>query len=381
MNQSTIFDLKFEEQLISILKDINPKNILIVTGKKSFDKSVIKDRFMSILSEYNIFRFSDFRSNTNIDDVKEGVKVTLTLMPDLIIAIGGGSVIDMAKQINIFAKHKNILKIVTNDQNVLGDKLCPLVAIPTTAGTGSEITHFAVLYINNKKYSVAHKNMVPDYSIIDSTLSHTMSVELQATCGFDALSQAIESYWSIQSTDESKQYASDAIDLILKNFKDSIDGNDHAKSNMSKAAYLSGKAINISKTTAAHAVSYPLTIHYKISHGHAVALTLGYFFEINSQYEHDLIIDPRGHQYIQKIMSDLYKLFNKDNAEECKRFWYKFMDIIGLETNPAKLGIFDLNDIDKILDDVDPVRIANNPIRISKDNIKQIFLNLIDMNK
>ena len=81
------------------------------------------------------------------------------------------------------------------------------------------------------------------------------------------------------------------------------------------------------------------------------------------------------------MMNNLYKFFYKDSAKECKIFWYKLLDSIGLETNLIKLGILYLNDIKKILEDEDPIRIANNPIMITKDNIKQIFLNMLNKNK
>ena len=237
---------------------------------------------MPLLSGYNVRRYSNFSSNITIEDLNKGIEITKYFLPDIIIAIGGGSVIDMAKQINIFAKHDNFSNIIINDQSKLGEKLCPLIAIPTTTGTGSEETHFAVIYVDKKKYSVASKEMIPEFKIIDSSLSHSMPAKLQATCGFDALSQSVESYWSIKSSDKSRRYSLEAIKLIINNFKKSINGDLDSKRNMAKAANFSGKAINISKTTAAHAISYPLTIHYNIPHGHAVALTLGYFFEINS---------------------------------------------------------------------------------------------------
>ena len=280
MNQSSLVNLNFEASLLDILGSIKPNNILIVTGEKSFDNSDIADRLMPLLSGYKVRRYSNFSSSITIEDLNKGIEITKYFLPDIIIAIGGGSVIDMAKQINIFAKHDNFSNIIINDQSKLGEKLCPLIAIPTTTGTGSEETHFAVIYVDKKKYSVASKEMIPEFKIIDSSLSHSMPTKLQATCGFDALSQSVESYWSIKSSDESRRYSLEAIKLIINNFKKSINGDLDSKRNMAKAANFSGKAINISKTTAAHAISYPLTIHYNIPHGHAVALTLGYFLKL-----------------------------------------------------------------------------------------------------
>ena len=380
MMKSSLINHGFERYLLDILKSIKPNNILVVTGEKSFDDSNIASRLMPLLSEYKVQRYSGFSSNITVEDLNKGIEITRQFMPDIIIAIGGGSVIDMAKQINIFSKHDNIPNIIINNQKKLGDKLCPLVAIPTTTGTGSEETHFAVIYIDKKKYSVANKEMIPEHKIIDSSLSHSMPIKLQASCGFDALSQSVESYWSIKSSEESRRYSMESIKLIIDNFKRSIDGDLDSKNNMAKAANLSGKAINISKTTAAHAISYPLTIHYDIPHGHAVALTLCYFFEINSKFTNEQINDNRGDNYLNNIMKDLFRLFNVNNARECKQYWYKLMKDVGLEINANKLGITDEKDIQRILHDVDPVRISNHPIMISKEIIHNILSSMITKN-
>ena len=169
MNQSSLVKLNFVASLSVILGSIKPNNILIVTGEKSFDNSDIADRLMPLLSGYKVRRYSNFSSNITIEDLNKGIEITKYFLPDIIIAIGGGSVIDMAIQINIFAKHDNFSNIIINDQSKLGEKLCPLIAIPTTTGTGSEETHFAVIYVDKKKYSVASKEMIPEFKIIDSS--------------------------------------------------------------------------------------------------------------------------------------------------------------------------------------------------------------------
>ena len=112
-----------------------------------------------------------------------------------------------------------------------------MVAIPTTAGTGSEATHFSVIYIDNVKYSLAHDFMLPDYAIVDAKLSFNLPCHIAATSGIDALSQAIESYWSVKSTEKSKSIASKAIILILRVLKDAVRGDKQAKIIMSRAAH------------------------------------------------------------------------------------------------------------------------------------------------
>src|SRR5262249_51347864 len=136
----------------------------------------------------------------------------------------------------------------------------PLVAIPTTAGSGSEATPFAVLYVGHVKHSIAGPAMLPDVAIVDPSLTDSMSPALTAVTGMDAFSQAVESYWCIHSTERSKAYARRAIALVLEHLEVAVTApREENRRAMSKAAHLAGRAIAITKTTGAHALSYPLT--------------------------------------------------------------------------------------------------------------------------
>lgn len=309
-----------------------------------------------------------------MNEAKLGINLIKQTNPDLIIAIGGGSVIDMAKLINILAsQHTDNFEIVKNNQRIQNKGL-PLIAIPTTAGTGSEATHFAVVYIDKVKYSLAHEYILPDYAIIAPALSYNLPRHIIASSGLDALSQAIESYWAIGSTIESKQYAAEAISLILPAIKKAVcEQNKPAIYSMAIAANLAGKAINISKTTAAHALSYPITTHFNIPHGHAVALTLGKFFIINSLYNANDIQDKRGEIYLNKTMKELFTLFGCNDAQSCCAKWYKLVAQLGLKNEPRQVGIKSKREITIISDNINIERLSNNPVEINKDTIEKIL--------
>ena len=153
------------DNIKQIISDIGAKKILLVTGKDSYKKSGSEEKLAQYLDNVIIKRFFDFEVNPNIKDVQIGIDIISYFKPDLVIAIGGGSVIDIAKLINIFAVHvtkeKEIFEFVNKSSSVTRPGL-PLIAIPTTSGTGSEATHFAVVYIGNKKYSFAHKYVLPN---------------------------------------------------------------------------------------------------------------------------------------------------------------------------------------------------------------------------
>jgi alcohol dehydrogenase class IV len=151
--------------------------------------------------------------------------------------------------------------------------------------------------------------------------------------------------------------------MILPILKQAVNSDDkEAKNVMALAAHLAGKAINISKTTAAHAISYPITTYFNVPHGHAVALTLGKFFIINAAEMENT-----------KTMAELYEMFGCSNAQACCDMWYELMTEIGLETKLNVLGIKQTSDIELIVNNVNLERLNNNPIRVSDKILSQLL--------
>ena len=361
--------------LNGIVNKHGAKKVLIVVGKESFVLSGAQEKIKQILNNIEIIVFDDFEPNPKIEDVIKGIKLVRLKKPDLIVSIGGGSVIDMSKLIRILTPQSDddYLNYI-NNPITLSDKGLPLVAVPTTFGSGSEATHFAVVYIDNKKYSLAHHYVKPDYSIIDAELCYSLPHYASASCGMDALSQAVESYWSIKSTDESKEYAMEAISLINSVLYDAVCGDKKARCIMLKAANLAGKAINISTTTAPHAISYPLSIFFGISHGHAVSIILGSFFVVNSNYKDYKVSDPRGIDHLKETMNNLFDIFSVKDAYQCKENWECLMKKIGLTINLNELGITSNDDKQLILDHINIQRLSNNPVEITNEILSKVLL-------
>jgi len=351
------------------------RRVLLVTGKGSYDKSGAKGALAPFLEGCDVVRFSDFTPNPKLEEALAGIELIQTERPDLVVAVGGGSVIDMGKLIVTMAAQEGIeARAMVMDQSLVRAKGLPFVAIPTTAGTGSEATHFAVVYINSVKYSLAHSYILPDYAIVDSRLTHNASTDTIASCSMDALTQAVESYWSVSSSDESRAYAARAIKMIV-DVLEAVHGDDvEAKRIMAEAAYLSGKAINITKTTAPHAISYPITTHFNVPHGHAVALTLGKFFVLHADESNTILAEKRGRNYFRQVMADLYSMFGCDSAPECCRKWYEAMDRIGLQTDMRALGIKTETDVAMIEKSISLERLSNNPVRVSSEILRDLFL-------
>ena len=365
--------LKNYNELLDLINKKNIKSVFLVTGKKSYETTGAEKKLSVLLQNCKVTRFFDFEVNPKLEDVITGVKLLTKEKSELIIAVGGGSVIDVAKSINVLINYDDnqYMDVIGGKLKKLQTKL-PLIAIPTTSGTGSEATHFSVLYVNKKKYSVADQSILPNYVLLDSELTYSASPYLTAVSGLDALCQSIESYWAVNSTDESRDYASSAIDILLNNLENAVNGDKNAKDEVSYSSYLAGKAINISKTTAPHAISYPITTHFGLPHGHAVAITLGNFFEINGNLDVEYN-DPRGQLYVQKIMDELYQKFEVTNAKKCRLVWEEFVKKIGVNINKNENNLSEESAISKILDGVNTDRLNNNPIKIKKNDIIGIF--------
>lgn len=365
-------DLKF------LVSKYSANKIFLVTGGKSYALSGAHKFIEDALKKVEIVRFFEFEQNPKYEDVILGVKTFEEANCDMIIAIGGGSVIDMAKLINVFTANINIpsLEIIKNSKLIFNEGK-PLIAIPTTAGTGSEATHFAVVYHENVKYSVSHPTILPRVAILKHDFTSSQSPYLTACSGLDAFSQAIESYWSVSSTGESKIYAKEALLLLTPNLIKAVNSPDEEnRKAIMKGAYLAGKAINISKTTGAHAISYAFTTYFSIPHGHSVFLTLPEFVEYNNCVTESDLNDPRGVNYVKQTIKELCDIFKVNDVAEAKLFLRKLACDLNVELSFKKLNIVDYENT--IVSNVNLERMNNNPRMISPENLKRM-LNRLDI--
>ena len=199
-----------------------------------------------------------------------------------------------------------------------------------------------------------------------------MPAYVSACSGFDALCQA--TYWSRAATPLSQLYAALTIKVLIVELPQAVNSNSRlVRDKMQMAANWAGKAINISKTTAPHAMSYVITQEFGIPHGHAVALTLGKFFTLHDKYCNVNIGPFLDGQSLNQIMIDLYVLLGVNNANEACNKWYEIMSMCGLETSMEKVGINDAH-IKQIIDGVNIERLNNHPIILTKDTMKEVFI-------
>ena len=359
------------DDIRNFLKEYNGKKIFIICGKKSYKLSTAQKKFKNIFSNHNIFYYFKIKFYPEINELIKIIKLIKKFKPDLILAIGGGSVIDYAKIASCYGDIKNIKNDLKNGSFNL-KKIIKLAVIPTTAGSGAEVTSNAVMYINKLKYSFEGEELVPNNFFLLPELILKNNKKLKASSGIDAIAQALESMISLKSNSKSLLYASNSLKINLKNYINYLKKpNKNNSSSMLFGAMLAGKAINISKTTAPHAISYPFTSIYKISHGHAVSLTLEKFLKFNFLNNNKSVSNFN----LKKRYEEIFKLFGVKNIFELEHEIKLIKKIAGLEDNYKKLGININTSYNKIISGVNLLRLKNNPIKIEKKDLKLILLN------
>lgn len=318
--------------------------------------------------------FSDFTPNPLYEQVCKGIDLFQITKCNSILAVGGGSAIDVAKCIKlaVLAKEGNaalIPPLVSTRVECDGSKI-PFVAIPTTAGTGSESTHNAVMYYEGAKQTVTNDGVLPDYAILEPSVLKTLPLYQKKCTMMDALCQGIESWWSVNSTEQSYEYSRKTIELIMANWRKYIfDNDDAAAANIMLAANYGGKAINITATTAAHAMSYKITSLYKLPHGHAVAVCLPVIWEYMIAHM-DKCIDNRGNEYLSGIFDLIAKAMDCANPVKAIETFYQMMTDMDLK-NPIAYNRDD--ELNILSTSVNPVRLKNNPVELSEEAISELY--------
>ena len=362
--------------LPNILKEVGCKKLFLVIDS-SYPFLNIKDAIEALPVEEKI-KFSDFTPNPLYEQVCNGIELLKQSKCDTILAVGGGSAIDVAKCIKlaVLAEEGNaaiIPPLVSQRLPIDGSKI-PFIAIPTTAGTGSESTHNAVMYYEGVKQTVTNDGVLPDYAVLEPSVLKTLPLYQKKCTMMDALCQGIESWWSINSNEESYEYSRKTIELIMANWRKYIfENDDEAAVQIMLAANYGGRAINITQTTAAHAMSYKITSLYKLPHGHAVAVGLPEIWDYMINHLNKCV-DERGKEYLFRIFVYI------SNAMQCKtlqdaiakfREMMKDMSLVNPVANNKD------EEINLLTHSVNPVRLKNNPVELDEETIFAIYNRLI----
>ena len=357
-----------KSKLFKILK--NKSKVFIITGKNSFYKTRANKIFSQLFKTKKIQFYFKEGFVPEIKELKIISNLIFQFNPDIILGIGGGTVLDYSKIVSCVPTSEiNKKKIILGKIKFLKKYL--VCAIPTTAGSGAEVTSNAVIYIGNKKYSFESSSLLPDHFLLIPSFVLGANKKIKASSGFDTISQAIESLISLRSTDQSVIYAKKSLNFSIKYFSDFLTKPNNTNSlKMSLAANFSGKAINISKTTAPHAVSYPFTSYFGISHGHAVSLTIDKFLLFNYQN----IAYSNSNFSLKNRYEILFGLTKTKNIIELILFLKQLKRNANLVDDFKKLNIDIRRHCPMIINDVSTLRLKNNPIKLEKVDLKNILL-------
>lgn len=326
----------FESGSISYLKEMKGISRVFVVSDKTMEKLGNVGKIVSCLNEREndcLFKvFSDINPDPDVETVWHGLEIMKSFEPDCIVALGGGSVIDAAKAMWLFYEHPDLdfaglkLKFMDIRKRIYkypSEHKIPLVAIPTTSGTGSEVTSFAVITDKkeNVKYPLADYYLTPSVAIIDPDLVMTLPKSATADTGMDVLTHALEAYVSVMASDYTDALAEKAAKLVfdyLKRAYDNGENDPEAREKMHNASTIAGMAFSNAFLGLNHSMAHKLGGEFHIPHGRANAILLPYVTQYNSKLPSKIVAFPKYKEFMaDKKYSKIAQIMGIDgNTDE-----------------------------------------------------------------
>lgn len=354
------------------INDNNIKKIFVVGGGSVKRQTAFQSYLEHLVRKgIGIVYFSDYQPNPLYESVEKGVKLFRDECCNAIMAVGGGSALDVAKCVKLFSNMSGDGAEGAFLRQVIVPNRIPFLAMPTTAGTGSEATRYAVIYHNGSKQSVTHESSIPDTVLMDSSVLKTLPLYQKKATMMDAYCHALESFWSVNSTEKSKVYSRKAIELVLAHMEGYLANTDEGNAGMLLAANVAGKAINITQTTAGHAMCYKITSLFGVAHGHAAFLCNRKLFPwmiANTE----VCIDPRGEGYLNDVLLEIAVAMGCKTAEEAAAKLECIFVKLELEVPTATE-----EQLEVLKTSVNPVRLKNHPVKLTEETIDMLYRQIL----
>ncbi|GGK72776.1 iron-containing alcohol dehydrogenase [Mangrovihabitans endophyticus] len=306
-------DVRIGRGVVSRLPEVlgQARRVLIVHGRRSFRAGPAATAVDGLAT--GVRYYAGVRPNPALQQVREAVALAHEFKPDTIVGIGGGSAMDVAKCVAVLGRcAADPRSFLLGSSPIPDRRSVRLVQIPTIAGSGSELTCFATVYFGHRKLSLDHPSARADHVLIDPDLAATVPMPAAAASALDAMAQAVESAWAVAATVESRDLAMRALETLTPVLAAATSGRTFAepglRTELARGAALAGAAINTSRTTAAHALSYALTARYGITHGAAVGLHLRWLIGHNSAVTATDTRHPGGPDALRRLIDDLQRI-------------------------------------------------------------------------
>lgn len=362
-------------KLGKVVKDFGATQVLIVTDKALVQLGFVNLAIEALSSEgIQAIVFDGVIPDPTVEVVDNALNLARHHHCDAIVALGGGSSIDTAK---IIALHDNAFVSATNlfNQDLSKFNKLPLIAIPTTAGTGAEVTFVSVITATDgNKFAVFHSKILPDVAILDANLTLGLPPLITAATALDAMVHCIEAYTSrTKKNPISDALAVKGLQLLWQNYRKVMtDGkNIEARSEMLLGSCLAGMAFVNASVAAVHGLSYPLSIRFHVPHGHANALVMAGVFTFN--------LSAAQQHYAELARAVLPKqTLSLDDTAAATLFideLKQFLTESGLKTSLRELGIqqTDIDDLATLMINTYARLIVSNPIDMTVDDVKKIY--------
>lgn len=367
------------DRLPELLREAGARRVLLIHGRTSLEASGAARVLPELERDVALRRWAEHQPNPTVEDVTAGLAVARAHAPDLIVGIGGGSTLDTAKIVAAFTAvddGSDVGRVARRieEQAAAATRDVGLMLVPTTSGSGAQVTHFATVYVGTTKHSVAGAALLPDRIVLDPALAMSGSAHHRAASGIDALAQAIESLWAVGGDATSRADAVAAIRMLLPALVRFTHAPDDADAEaMATGSQLAGVAINRSRTTVPHALSYALTQQVGLAHGHAVAHTLPAVLARHLAADAADIVGIGVSEH-RRNMDRLLDTLDVRDADEAVARVESIVRDLGLRDPERSAHPAIVDRVDDLARSIDPVRTGNNPVAFTHDELRAILL-------
>ncbi|UYV14059.1 MAG: phosphonoacetaldehyde reductase [Phycisphaera sp.] len=352
--------------LTQLIADSGMTRPMLVVDRRAVDAAGLREEIHGA-TRCGERMFDGIEPNPSAELARSVIDAAIRVRADGLVAVGGGSCIDLAKATALGLDHRNDVEAIIRGRSSIRGA-APVIAVPTTAGSGSQATSFGVLYVEGRKKSIDHPALRPAAAVLDHRFIESLPPRLSAVSGLDALCQCIESIWACGATERSRTLATEGGTLMFEYLVAAARDQDPAACQaIMLGAHLSGCAINISRTTAAHAYSYALTQRYGVPHGLAVAYGLGWVAQWNAGVDADSCQHPAGPEAARVFVHDAAFVLGV-RPDRVGDAMASLLDALSLPRSPLAAGV-SVADLPALARAIDPMRLSNNPRRLTADDV------------